>query len=348
MVSGSRPRARSWWPRELDRSGSSPSLREPTPACSCPSSPLCVCGTQGGHTGHAVTSPPPFLQEECAFGHYSCFQMSERMCSRARRVIGPRRRSPGHRALTRQEVGLEQRGGTGRSLLRRPWNPLVGTQPPLPRRGGGEAARPLPTPASSPARWKPREPTSSPESEAPVRAPGSGEGSCCLWDEQAAGPACGSRTWRQACWACCPRRSGETMSWLCGILGRSTPLVREAGSAVCAGKTGQPGVRSLFPMSKVHVTVSATPGLWDVWRPGGGSPHFPAGSALHRLTRPPAVCAYPSRVSAAGAPGGAGSRRITALVASLMQGVTCFPPPGLPAVHAQVWAVGWSHGQCSV
>lgn len=171
MVSGSRPRARSWWPRELDRSGSSPSLREPTPACSCPSSPLCVCGTQGGHTGHAVTSPPPFLQEECAFGHYSCFQMSERMCSRARRVIGPRRRSPGHRALTRQEVGLEQRGGTGRSLLRRPWNPLVGTQPPLPRRGGGEAARPLPTPASSPARWKPREPTSSPESEAPVRAP---------------------------------------------------------------------------------------------------------------------------------------------------------------------------------
>lgn len=84
------------------------------------------------------------------------------------------------------------------------------------------------------------------------------------------------------------------MSWLCGILGRSTPLVREAGSAVCAGKTGQPGVRSLFPMSKVHVTVSATPGLWDVWRPGGGaltSPQAPRctvspGHLPSVLTRP--------------------------------------------------------------
>lgn len=65
------------------------------------------------------------------------------------------------------------------------------------------------------------------------------------------------------------------MSWLCGILGRSTPLVREAGSAVCAGKTGQPGVRSLFPMSKVHVTVSATPGLWGRVEAGGGEPSLP-------------------------------------------------------------------------
>lgn len=78
------------------------------------------------------------------------------------------------------------------------------------------------------------------------------------------------------------------MSWLCGILGRSTPLVREAGSAVCAGKTGQPGVRSLFPMSKVHVTVSATPGLWDVWRPVGGEPSLPR--RLRAAPSHPATC----------------------------------------------------------
>lgn len=52
VVSGSRPRARSWWPSELDRPGSSPSLREPTPGCSCPSPPLCVCGTRVATRGY--------------------------------------------------------------------------------------------------------------------------------------------------------------------------------------------------------------------------------------------------------------------------------------------------------